>query len=149
HCSYLHIAGHGSTTADDSLQVGFQLSDGIFTLRHLAGCNTDSGTLAVLLTCDSAAGDTQTPNEALHVAGAAHQAGFPDVIAATMPVRDASTLPVVRALYQALDAAPNAASDIVPAALDVAAQTLRLGPATATDPLSWVPYAHFRAGLSF
>lgn len=146
-CSYLHIAGHGSARADDSLQVGFRLSDGMFTLRHLAGCDTESGTLAVLLTCDSAAGDTQTPNEALHVAGAAHQAGFPDVIAATMPVRDASTVPVVRAIYQALEAAPDAAPDNVPAALDTAAQTLRLDPATATDPLSWVPYAHFLAGF--
>ena len=64
-----------------------------------------------------------------------------------MPVRDASSLPVVGAVYQALDSSPGAVSEVVPAALDAVVQTLRLDPGTGTDPLSWVPYAHFRAGF--
>lgn len=146
-CSYLHIAAHGTTDAEESFNVGFELRDGLFTLRDLAGCNTQNGVLAVLLTCDSATGDAQTPNEALHVAGAAHQAGFPDVIAATMPLRDTSSIPVVDGVYRAVDTSPEAVSEAVLIALDEAVQGLRLNPATATDPLSWVPYAHFRAGL--
>ncbi|BCT77107.1 CHAT domain-containing protein [Sinomonas cyclohexanicum] len=148
HCSYLHISAHGSTTAEDSLQVGFQLSDGVFTLRDLARCRADTGMLAVLLTCGSATGDNQFPNEALHVAGAAQQAGFPDVIAATLPVRDASSVPVVHAIYRAIDAAPDSVSEVVPTALDAVVETLRRDPRTSPDPLSWVPYAHFRAGLT-
>ncbi len=147
-CSFLHIAAHGAIGTDDFLDAGFQLSDGRFTLRDLAGCNADHGKLAMLLTCESATGDTQSPDEALHVAGAAHQAGFPDVIAATLPVRDASSLPVVSAVYRMLDESADLVFESVPAALDVAVQALRLDPETGPDPLSWVPYAHFRAGLA-
>lgn len=147
-CSYLHIAAHGTSSTDHSA-AGFHLSDGLFSLRDLAKCRAPYGKLATLLTCDSAAGDVLSPNEALHTAGAAHQAGFSNVIAATMPMRDASTLPVVEAVYRALEEYPDQLDAAVPAALDIAVLKLRLDPTTGTDPLSWVPYAHFRAGLDF
>jgi hypothetical protein len=146
-CRYLHVAGHGAARESDALQAGFWLADGIFTLRDLAECDVRDGALAVLLTCDSATGDAQSPNEALHAAGAAHHAGFPDVVAAVLPVRDSSTVELVRGLYQALDADPASAATIVPAALYATVNRLRLDPATGPDPLAWVPYAHFSAGF--
>lgn len=147
-CRYLHVAGHGSVAPGASFESGFQVTDGLFTLRDLADCDARSGVLAVLLTCDSAAGDVQSPNEALHAAGAAHQAGFAEVVAATMPVRDSSAVAVVRTLYEALDGDPEAAGASIPAALDAVVQSLRLDPTTGADPLTWVPYAHFGAGIA-
>lgn len=146
-CAYLHIAGHSGPPAPDSLKKGFEVADGVFTLQDLAACRSAAGSLAVLLTCDSAAGDPQSPNQALHVAGAAHLAGFPDVVAATLPVRDSATVEVVTELYSALSRAPGRAAVIVPAALDRAVRSLRLDPATGADPLSWVPFAHYTDGL--
>lgn len=145
-CRYLHVAGH-SATGSDSLKAGFRLTDGIFTLRDLADCDVRDGALAVLLTCNSATGDAQSPNEALHAAGAAHQAGFPDVVAAVLPVRDSSTVELVRGLYEALDGATGATAAVVPMALYATVNKLRLDPATGPDPLAWVPYAHFSAGF--
>lgn len=144
---YLHIAGHGAAPESDALQAGFWLTDGIFTLRDLAACEVRDGALAVLLTCDSATGDAQSPNEALHAAGAAHLAGFPDVVASVLPVRDSSSVELVRGLYQALDAEPAAVATNVPAALYATVNKLRLNPVTGPDPLAWVPYAHFSAGF--
>lgn len=146
-CRHLHIAGHGVSTETDALHAGFRLTDGVFTLRDLASCEVPGGELAVLLTCDSASGDVQSPNEALHVAGAAHQAGFTDVVAALMPVRDSSAVQLVTGLYQALDADPESMSAIVPSALNATVDQLRQAPGTGTDPLAWVPYAHFSAGF--
>lgn len=101
----------------------------------------------MLLTCDSASGDVQSPNEALPTAGAAHLAGFADVIAALMPVRDSAAVELVTGLYQALDADPESASAVVPRALHVTIDRLRHDPITGPDPLAWVPYAHFSAGF--
>lgn len=146
-CRFLHVAGHGSPALDDSLEAGFHLANGLFTLRDLATCEAESGQLAVVLTCDSATGDVQSPNEALHVAGAAHQAGFPDVVAAMLPLRDSSTVPVVTAIYRVLGADPCAGGHAIAKALDEAVRSLRIDAATAPDPLAWVPFAHFGAGI--
>lgn len=147
-CSYLHIACHGERVDGDAVGAGFLLADGLFTLGDLASSSTPHGTLAVLLTCDSASGDVQLPNEVLHVAGAAHHAGFPDVVAATLPVRDSSTVTIVEHLYRGLDRTRGLMSSAVPDALHDAVNALRLNPQTGPDPLSWVPYAHFSAGAT-
>ncbi|MFT3832424.1 MAG: hypothetical protein QM711_03765 [Micropruina sp.] len=58
------------------------------------------GELPVILTCDSAGRAPSVTHEALHVASAAQQAGYPEVIAATMPLRDQSADSVVTALIK-------------------------------------------------
>lgn len=144
-CTLLHVSAHGRLNPDDSFEAGIDLVDGRFTLRDLAASRADAGRLAVLLSCESASGDFEAPNEALHAAGAAQQAGFAEVVAATLPVRDSSVVPFVTRLYAAVTAEPTdgALAPVVARAVAGAVDALRLEPQYAVDPLSWVPYAHF------
>ena len=144
-CTLLHVSAHGRLNPDDSFEAGIDLVDGRFTLRDLAASRADAGRLAVLLTCESASGDFEAPNEALHAAGAAQQAGFTEVVAAMLPVRDSSVVPFVTSLYAAITAEPTdgALAPVVARAVAGAVDALRLEPQYAVDPLSWVPYAHF------
>jgi hypothetical protein len=142
----LHVTAHGELRDTDSLQSGFRLADGVFSVTDLAECDVAAGELAVILACDSARGDVQLPNEALHAAGAAAQAGFAGVVAATMPVRDSSAVPVVTALYEAVNRAQQSIDTIAAAALHAAVTDLRSDPLTGADPLSWAPYAFFGWG---
>ena len=144
-CRFLHIAGHGVRSDEDLLRAGFSVADGLFTLGDLAAAHSDDGELAVLLTCGSARGARGLPNESLHTAAAAHNAGFPDVVATTMPVRDTSAVAVAKSLYTALNAEPDEIARTIPHALDEAVCALRVDPATGPDPLSWAPYAHYAA----
>lgn len=144
-CTLLHVSAHGRLDPDDSFEAGIDLADGRFVLRDLAASRADAGRLAVLLACESASGDFEAPDEALHAAGAAQQAGFAEVVAATLPVRDSSVVPFVTHLYAAIAAEPTdgAFAPVVARAVAGAVDALRLEPQYAVDPLSWVPYAHF------
>ena len=144
-CTLLHVSAHGRLNPDDSFEAGIDLVDGRFTLRDLAASRADAGRLAVLLSCESASGDFEAPNEALHAAGAAQQAGFTEVVAAMLPVRDSSVVPFVTRLYAAVTAEPTdgTLASVVARAVAGAVDALRLEPQYAVDPLSWVPYAHF------
>ena len=144
-CTLLHVSAHGRLDPDDSFEAGIDLADGRFALRDLAASRADAGRLAVLLACESASGDFEAPDEALHAAGAAQQAGFAEVVAATLPVRDSSVVPFVTRLYAAVTAEPTdgALAPVVARAVAGAVDALRLEPQYAVDPLSWVPYAHF------
>lgn len=148
-CTLLHVSAHGWLDRNDSFEAGIDLFDGRFTLRDLAASRADKGQLAVLLTCDSASGDFTTPNEALHVAGAAQQAGFKEVVAATLPVRDDSVVPFVTTLYAGITAEPvdKTFAPAVAQAMTDAVDKLRMDSRYAVDPLSWVPYAHFSSHL--
>ena len=144
-CTLLHVSAHGRLDPDDSFEAGIDLADGRFALRDLAASRADAGRLAVLLACESASGDFEAPDEALHAAGAAQQAGFAEVVAATLPVRDSSVVPFVTRLYAAIAGEPTdgAFAPVVARAVAGAVDALRLEPQYAVDPLSWVPYAHF------
>ena len=148
-CTLLHVSAHGWLDRNDSFEAGIDLFDGRFTLRDLAASRADKGQLAVLLTCDSASGDFTTPNEALHVAGAAQQAGFKEVVAATLPVRDNSVVPFVTTLYAGITVEPadKTFAPAVAQAMTDAVDKLRMDSRYAVDPLSWVPYAHFSSHL--
>ena len=144
-CTLLHVSAHGRLDPGDSFEAGIDLADGRFALRDLAASRADAARLAVLLACESASGDFEAPNEALHAAGAAQQAGFAEVVAATLPVRDSSVVPFVTRLYAAVAAEPmdGEFALVVARAVAGAVDALRLEPQYVVDPLSWVPYAHF------
>ncbi|ORM37385.1 hypothetical protein BFL43_04300 [Williamsia sp. 1135] len=145
---YLHVTAHGHLD-ENSVESGIRLRDGTFTLGELADGQVPGGELAVLLSCDSASGDVRLPNEALHLAGAARQAGYREVVAATMPLRDSSTIPVVNAIYSTLNrASQHRPGDAIVRAMHQAVDSLRRGRVTALDPLSWAPYAFFGWGLA-
>jgi hypothetical protein len=62
-------------------------------------------------------------------------------------VRDSSAVPVVTAIYEAVNAADGRVAKTVADALHEVTKALRLNRTTGPDPLSWVPYAYFGWGL--
>lgn len=140
---HLHVAAHGQLHDTDFLRSGIALTDGRLTLSGLAACNASHGGLAMILSCDSATGAVNSPNETLHVAGAAMAAGYQNVIAAGMPLRNSTTGPVVSSVYAALAGTAAMRRTGVAHALHAAVNAIRVSPDTCSDPLAWAPYAHF------
>ncbi len=140
------MTAHG-TSSGDALASGVRLADGVLTLGHLADLRVARGELAVFLTCDSARGSAALPNEALHVAGAAIQTGYPNVVATLIPLRDSSAVAIATAIYTAVaNAGEGAVGDAIVRAMHHALAGIRDDPASATDPLQWAPLAYFGWG---
>ncbi|MED5803055.1 CHAT domain-containing protein [Gordonia sp. Z-3] len=146
HHPILHVTAHGVTRDGEAFASGFRLADGILTLGHLANSQVPHGRLATLLTCDSARGDVSLPNEALHVAGAVMQAGYPNIVAAAMPLRDSSAVPVAEAVYSVIERSDGHLGQLIIEALHDAVAKLRRDPTSALDPLAWAPLAYFGWG---
>lgn len=91
--------------------------------------------LAYLSACDTGVPDEDLGDEALHVAGACHMAGFRHVIATLWSVRDTLAPAVAADFYAALDG-PDAAA----LALHRAVRALRA--AHPQSPGVWAPYVH-------
>jgi hypothetical protein len=144
--TFLHVTAHGAT-GGEAFASGLRLADGVLTLAHLADLHVARGELAVFLTCESARGDVTLPNEALHVAGAAMQAGYPNVIATSIPLRDSAAVSIATAVYTAVAGDYGGeVGDTVARALHDVLTVLRENPASATDPLQWAPLAYFGWG---
>jgi CHAT domain-containing protein len=77
----VHFACHGQQINADPLQSGFELSDGRLTLKHLMHLHIPDGQLAYLSACESAAADSNQPDEAVNIATAMLYVGFKSVIA--------------------------------------------------------------------
>ncbi|HEY9315219.1 CHAT domain-containing protein, partial [Williamsia sp.] len=145
---FLHVTAHGSASAE-AFASGVRLADGVLTLGHLADLQVARGELAVFLTCDSARGSAALPNEALHVAGAAMQTGYPNVVATSIPLRDSSAVTIATAIYTAVAGAREGeVGEAVARAMHDALAVIRDEPTCATDPLQWAPLAYFGWGCN-
>jgi CHAT domain-containing protein len=77
----VHLACHGLQDSDDATQSGFCLGDGRLTISQLMELKFDKAYLAFLSACETAKGDSQHPDQAMHLAAAMLFAGFKGVIA--------------------------------------------------------------------
>ena len=145
--AFLHFAGHGRQDPDDltsgALYTYDQRADGPVTISDLAALRLTDARLAFLSACQTAAGATDVPDEAVHLAGALLLAGFTHVVATLWAISD--TL------------APRVAGEFYPRLMiDDQGGSGRLDPAGAAralhdvirplpDQLSsllWAPYVH-------
>ncbi|KAG8905989.1 hypothetical protein FRB99_007846 [Tulasnella sp. 403] len=85
---WLHLSCHGHVKPDTPFQSHFSLHDGQLTLLDLMKQHLPFAELAVLSACHSAAGDTQTPDEFLHLAAAVQFAGFKSVVGTMWAMAD-------------------------------------------------------------
>jgi CHAT domain-containing protein len=76
----LHLACHGVQDADDPLGSGFCLRDGKLTVSALMDIRLERAFLAFLSACETAKGDRDQPDQAVHLAAAILFAGFRSVI---------------------------------------------------------------------
>jgi len=76
----LHLASHGFQHPTDPLQSGFVLRDRMLTISELMALNHPNAFLAFLSACETAKGDEQQPDQAVHLAATMLFAGFRSVI---------------------------------------------------------------------
>ncbi|KAF8209683.1 CHAT domain-containing protein [Mycena galopus ATCC 62051] len=154
--SICHFACHGIQDVHDPLSSGLILTDGRLTMREImrgrVSDNDDPGTgrshrLAFLSACETAHGDRNNPDEALHPAGSLLFAGFHSVIATLWTIKDEDGPKVAGPFYEHLFQNSRRDSELQPLNLLGAAEALRV----AVDQLRrqgvsfqrWVPFAHY------
>jgi CHAT domain-containing protein len=76
---FLHLACHGYQH-DDPLQSCFALSDGSLTISSLMELQLPHAMVAFLSACDTAKGDRNQPDQAVHLAASMLFCGFKSVV---------------------------------------------------------------------
>jgi hypothetical protein len=77
----LHLACHGYQNPRDALASGFALSDEMLTIAQLMREPLPRARIAFLSACNTAKGDADQPDQAVHLATTMLFAGFKSVIA--------------------------------------------------------------------
>jgi CHAT domain-containing protein len=77
----VHLACHGVQDDIDATQSGFCLGDGRLTIAGIMELKLDNAFLAFLSACETAKGDKEQPDQAMHLAAAMLFSGFKSVIA--------------------------------------------------------------------
>jgi CHAT domain-containing protein len=77
----VHLACHGVQDAVSATQSGFCLGDGRLTIAKIMELKLDGAFLAFLSACETAKGDMNQPDQAMHLAAAMLFSGFNSVIA--------------------------------------------------------------------
>ncbi|KAJ7198978.1 CHAT domain-containing protein [Mycena pura] len=150
-CSIAHFACHGVQDTVNPLNSGLVLSDGrlgITELMRRASVKDSNLSLAFLSACETAKGDTSTPDEAMHFAGVMLFAGFRSVIGTMWPMDDRDGPKVAATFYERLfgrfDATlqPRKFPDLAKSAeaLHHAVNKLKEGKDVH---LRWVPFVHY------
>jgi CHAT domain-containing protein len=80
--AWVHLACHGAQDAQDPTKSAFMLHDGPLELSRLMSAPLPCAELAVLSTCQKAKGDSNLPEEAVHLAAGMLGAGYRSVVAA-------------------------------------------------------------------
>jgi CHAT domain-containing protein len=77
----VHLACHGIQDSSDATQSGFCLGDGRLTIEKLMDIKLENAFLAYLSACQTATGDREQPDQAMHLAAAMLYSGFKSVVA--------------------------------------------------------------------
>lgn len=76
----LHLACHGEQDMKNPLESGFLLRDKRLTVAQLMALNMPSAFLAFLSACETAKGDANQPDQAIHLAATMLYVGFKSVV---------------------------------------------------------------------
>jgi CHAT domain-containing protein len=157
--SIVHLACHGIQDTHDATQSGFCLGDGRLTIAKLMELKLDNAFLAFLSACETAKGDQEQPDQAMHLAAAMLFSGFKSVVATmwyvnrdsgmseclltmTRAICDVDGPKVAKWFYEELLARQVVDVDSVAYALDSAVGHLR---ASGVSPERWAPFIHVGA----
>jgi CHAT domain-containing protein len=77
----IHMACHGVQNPEDALLSRFCLADGDLTVAQLMGLDLKNAFLAFLSACETAKGDSEQPDQTIHLAAVMLFIGFRTVIA--------------------------------------------------------------------
>ncbi|KAF8604306.1 hypothetical protein BDV93DRAFT_522431 [Ceratobasidium sp. AG-I] len=139
--SWVHLACHASQNSSDPTASAFHLHDGPLSLATITQQSFKHTELAFLSACQTAKGDPDLPEEAVHLAAGMLIAGFPAVIATMWSIRDEDAPLIAEEVYAKLLEGEIPDSGRAAKALHMAVKGLRekVGEKEFT---SWVPYVH-------
>jgi CHAT domain-containing protein len=139
--AWLHFACHGEQDPDDPLESGLILYDGKLSLGEILDIDLPQAKFVYLSACETAMGDNQLQNEALHLAGGFLAAGFQGVIGTLWSMPGVDGPNVAAMVYQTM-LGDNKVPDTKMAAkgLHFAIQKLRKD---RVAPSRWMPFIHF------
>ncbi|KAJ7237411.1 aromatic di-alanine and tetratricopeptide repeat-containing protein [Mycena rebaudengoi] len=154
--SVAHFACHGIQDASEPLNSGLMLSDGRLKVLEIMGKDDREGdsrkrgmSLAFLSACETAKGDSATPDEVMHLAASLMFAGFHSVVATMWTMQDFDGPNVADGFYEHIfrGCAPNSTPPVLPdlkksaEALHLAVDKLRREPGMSLS--RWVPFVHY------
>ncbi|THU88185.1 hypothetical protein K435DRAFT_969583 [Dendrothele bispora CBS 962.96] len=145
----IHLACHGIQEMGNPLSSAFYLYDGGLDLNTLMKLpvSLENAELAVLSACQTATGDENLPEEAVHLAAGMLAVGYPSVIATMWSIGDSDAPLIADKVYANLlgrhDDPESQKAKLTPAyALHEAVKHLRKEVGE-TNFVRWVPFIHF------
>lgn len=135
---WVHFGCHGFQNLQDPSQAGLLLSDGTLRVTEI-GARRFRGDLALLLSCKSATGGVNLPDEVITLAASLHYTGYRHVIGTLWAVNDDIAADVAKAFYDEM-AARRFDAEAAAVALHHAVAPLRQRPDLPL--VSWLPYMH-------
>ena len=139
-CSVVHFACHGKQDMIDPLSSCLCLHDGSLSLSQLVYMKLPNAQLAFLSACQTATGEKELPDEAVHLAAGMLAAGFKSVIGTMWSVSDNAAPIVADGVYARLFKDGKLESGKVAEALHYAVEDLRKR--NPSDFMAWVPFIH-------
>ena len=139
-CSWIHLACHGVQNADNATDSAFLLYDKPLTLRAIMKQSFSHTELAVLSACQTAKGDSDLPEEAIHLAAGMLMAGYGSVVATMWSIGDDDAPIIAEKFYKYLIEAGGDSSRAAYALHDAVAH---LRSVTGEKQFTrWVPFIH-------
>lgn len=142
--NWIHLACHGIQNREDPINSAFALHDGKLTLDMLMSRSLPDADLAVLSACQTATGDLELRDEAVHLAAGMLNVGYKSVVGTMWSISDSSAPILMEEFYKVLMAQVRAGGELKPAyALHEAIVVLRQKCNNEYNRWNWVPFVHF------
>jgi CHAT domain-containing protein len=140
-CNWIHLACHGVQDAANPIKSAFCLVDDSLTLQEIMKQSFSHTELAVLSACQTAKGDSELPEEAIHLAAGMLMAGYGSVVGTMWSIRDNDAPIITEKFYKYLIEEAGGNSSKAAYALHDAVAHLR-NLRGEKDFASWVPFIH-------
>lgn len=138
-----HVACHGLLRTDNPTFSALHLSDGPLTVHELAAAGVPAHRI-VLAACESGAQVSYDGDEVLGLVSALMARGTAGVVAATVPVPDGESVPLMRGLHREV-ASGRTLGEALHTARRAAGRTARDFEGSPTDVVAWCAYTAYGA----
>ncbi|KAG8762316.1 hypothetical protein FRC12_009102 [Ceratobasidium sp. 428] len=138
---WVHFACHASQNTTKPTASAFHLHDGSLTLARIAQMQLKNADLAFLSACQTATGDAELPEEAVHLAAGMLMAGYKRVVATMWSIDDQDAPLVAEKFYAYMLNSEMPSERKAAKALHYAIQCLR-DKVGVKEFERWVPYVH-------
>lgn len=138
----VHFACHGCQDFTDPLSSGLLLHDERLSLQMLMHTKLPNAQLVFLSACQTAMGDEDHPDEAIHLAAGMLAAGFKSVIGTLWQIPDNAAPIIADLVYGRILKDGKLDNEKIAEALHHAVEQLRR---TSSDFMTWIPFVHIGA----